>query len=328
MLPKTISRALGICLCISVLPGSGAKAPAAPAEVAIILNSGDGTVSLIDKTSYREIRRFPVGKEPHHLMIGPDGKDLYVANSASNELVILDPATGDIRRRITGISDPYQLGFSPDRQWFVAASLRLDRVDIYRADGFKLVKRLSMPRMPSHMAFTADSSTVFVTLQDTNELVAIDLARQEVLWKMPAGKTPAGVYITPDQKYLLIGVMGSDYVNVIDWRARKSVMKIHTGKGCHQFLPQGDKVHVFVSSRIDSQIDKLNLRTMKVEATYKVPGGPDCMELSRDGSELWVTSRFISKVNVVDLATGGIKKTIRVGYSPHGVYFQNHAEVN
>jgi YVTN family beta-propeller protein len=296
--------------------------------VVVVLNSGDGTVSLIDKATYREIRRFPVGKEPHHLMIGPDGRDLYVANSASNELVILDPSTGDIRRRITGISDPYQLGFSPDKQWFVAASLRLDRVDIYRADGFKLVKRLPMPRMPSHMAFTADSSTVFVTLQDTNELVAINLPRQEVLWKMPAGKTPAGVYMTPDQKYLLVGVMGADYVNVIDWRARKSVMKIHTGKGCHQFLPLGDKVHVFVSSRIDSQIDKLNFLTMKVEATYKVPGGPDCMELSKDGSELWVTSRFISKVTVLDMPGGTIKKVIRVGYSPHGVYFQNHAEVN
>lgn len=312
-----------LCVGAALSPGS-----APHPETVVILNSGDGTISLIDKTTYREIRRFPVGKEPHHLMIGPDGKDLYVANSASNELVILDPATGELRRRIPGISDPYQLGFSPDKQWFVAASLRLDRVDIYRADGFKLVKRLPMPRMPSHLAFTADSSVVFVTLQDTDQMVAIDLPRQQVLWKMPVGKTPAGIYLTPDQKYLLIGVMGEDYVNVIDWRARRSVMKIHTGKGCHQFLPQGDKVHVFVSSRIDSQIDRLNFHTMKVESTWKVPGGPDCMELSKDGSELWVTSRFISKVSVVDVASGSVKKTIRVGYSPHGVYFQNHAELN
>jgi YVTN family beta-propeller protein len=43
-------------------------------------------------------------------MIGPDGRDLYVANSASNELVILDPKTGDIRRPITGIFAPQGSG--------------------------------------------------------------------------------------------------------------------------------------------------------------------------------------------------------------------------
>jgi YVTN family beta-propeller protein len=81
-----------------------------------------------------------------------------------------------------------------------------------------------------------------------------------------------------------------------------------------------------VSSRIDSQIDRLNLNTMKVEETYKVPGGPDCMELTADGRELWVTDRFVGKVSVIDLATRRIKQTIRVGYSPHGVYFRSHAE--
>ena len=49
---------------------------AARAEVVVVLNSGDGTVSLIDKTTMVETKRIPVGKEPHHLMATADDQFL------------------------------------------------------------------------------------------------------------------------------------------------------------------------------------------------------------------------------------------------------------
>ncbi|MDI7047556.1 hypothetical protein QMN58_29095, partial [Escherichia coli] len=74
------------------------------------------------------------------------------------------------------IEDPYQLGFSYDRKWFVTNGLRLDRVDIYHYDGksFALAKRVPLAAMPSHMVFSADSKIVFVTLQVSGEVAAIE----------------------------------------------------------------------------------------------------------------------------------------------------------
>jgi DNA-binding beta-propeller fold protein YncE len=36
--------------------------------------------------------------------------------------------------------------------------------------------------------------------------------------------------MTPDDKYLLVGIMGADYVEVIDWRTQKTVKRIKTGQ--------------------------------------------------------------------------------------------------
>jgi YVTN family beta-propeller protein len=105
----------------------------ASAETAVILNSGDGSISLVDTVTYKETTRFPVGKEPHHLMATPDDKELIVANAAGNDLVFISPHSGEILRRLPRISDPYQIGYSPDKKWFASASNRLDRVDIYHA---------------------------------------------------------------------------------------------------------------------------------------------------------------------------------------------------
>ena len=49
------------------------------------------------------------------------------------------------------------------------------------------------------------------------------------------------------------------------------------------------------------------------------------MELRRDGKELWVTSRWIKRVTVIDMDSKKVVHSIPVGRSPHGVYFHSHA---
>jgi YVTN family beta-propeller protein len=299
----------------------------AHAEVVVVLNSRDASVSLLDQATFKEIGSIPVGKEPHHLMATPDNKSLIVASSVGNELVFLDPKTGQVQRRVKDIIDPYQIGFSPDQKWFVSNALRLDRVDVYSYDGtnLKLAKRVPLAKLPSHMAFSADSSTVFITQQGNDRISAIDLKTQAVKWTMPVGSLPAGIMVTDDDKYLMVGIMGKDYVDVIDWRTQKSVKKIKTGDGAHNFRALGDKRNVFVSNRVAGTISVIDQQSMSNVGTIKLPGGPDCMEVSADGKTLWVTLRWVKKVAVVDIATKQVIKIIPVGRSPHGVYFINHA---
>ena len=221
-------------------------------EVVVVLNSADASVSLIDRMTRKEVRRLPTDKEPHHLMPNPDDKSLIVASTGSNDLLFLDPLTGETQRRIKNIPDPYQIGFSPNQKWFVTAAFRLDRVDLYRADDYAIVKRLPMARVPSHLIFDRASQFVFVTLQDSHEIAAIDLAKQELAWRLPVGKMPAGIWMTPDDKHLFIGMTDEDYVGVVDSRTKKIVKRSVTGKGAHNFQALGDGRHVFVSNRVET----------------------------------------------------------------------------
>ena len=297
-------------------------------KLAVVLNSGEASVSLIDMPSRKVIKTVPVGKEPHHLMITPDQKTLLIANAAGNDVSLMNPTTGELTGRIPDIIDPYQIGYSPNNKWFVANGNRLDRVDVYHAQGsdLKLAKSVKLGKTPSHLAFTADSKLVFITLQDSNELAAIDLDTQTVVWRMTTGKVPAGVWMTPGDQYLLVGITGDDYVQVIDWKNRKEVKRIFTGKGAHNFRPLGDKKHVFVSNRIASSISMINMQTLeKVGDINGLPAGPDDMEITPDGKTLWVTLRFSKKVGVIDIPSMKLVSVIPVGRSPHGVFFTPRA---
>ena len=302
--------------------------PAGEPKIAIVLNSGDASVSLIDMQTRQVTKTVPVGKEPHHLMMTPDQKTLLIANAAGNDVMTMNPANGELTGRIPDIIDPYQSGYSPNRQWFVANGNRLNRVDIYSADGtnLKLAKSIKLGKTPSHIAFTSDSKTAFITLQDSSELAAIDLATQTVLWKMPTGHVPAGLWMTPGDQYLLIGITGEDNVQVIDWKNRKEVKRIFTGKGAHNFRPLGDKKHVFVGNRIASTISLINMQTLEKEGDITgLPSGPDDMEITPDGKTMWVTFRFAKKVGVIDIPSMKLLTTIPVGKSPHGIFFNPRA---
>ena len=180
-------------------------------------------------------------------------------------------------------------------KWFVTAANRLDHIDIYAwkplEKGFdlKLVKRIPAGKTPSHIMIDAKSTTAYVTLQDSDQLIAIDLATQTPKWTVSVGKTPADVFLTPDQKTLLVALTGDSYVEAYDVSngPAKLVTRIKTAAGAHAFRAQGDKRHLFVSNRTANSISRIDLQTLAVTDTFAVPGGPDCMDVLADGRPCW-----------------------------------------
>jgi YVTN family beta-propeller protein len=295
-----------------------------------VLNSLDANVSVIDSDTWQEKRRIPTGKEPHHIYLTPDEKSVIVANAGSDSLTFIDPRTAEVQRVVRGTMDPYQLRFSPDMKWFVTVANRLNHIDIYRWDGkdLTLAKRIPSSKTPSHIWIDTKSTTAYATMQDSDELVAVDLATQTLKWRVKTGAMPADVFGTPDDKHLLVGLTGSDRVEVYDVTGpqAKLVKHIPTGEGAHAFRALGDGRHVFVGNRVANTINKIDYTKLESVAQFKAPGGPDCMEVTADGKLLLVSSRWIKKVSVIDIATGQLVRQVKVGKSPHGIWTLDHAK--
>jgi len=308
---------LGAARLVAVLVVALACGPAL-GKTAVILNSDDDSLSVIDTETYKETSRVHIGRQPHHLILTPDKQHLILAMSGSNELVFLDLATGMVKQRLIA-SDPYQVGFSPDGKWFVATSLRLDRIDIYDASDYHLVHRLPAPTMPSHIGFSPDGSTAYITLQGTNNLVAIELESGKVLWTVPVGRQPAGVFVRPSGT-ILVAIMGADHIAEIEPRDGSVIRRIHTARGAHNFLLSPDGKTLYVSNRVAGTISTLDADTLEVTGMMPAPGGPDDMAWTPDGQELWVTGRWRASIDVIERTSGSLKARIPVGRSPHGIF--------
>ena len=308
------------------LLGIGGAQAAAPV---FVLNSLDGNVSVVNPDNWREIKRIPTGKEPHHLYMTPDEKSVIVANALGDSLTFIDPRTAEVQRTITGILDPYQLRFSPDMKWFVTAGNRLNHVDIYRWDGqnLQLAKRIATGKTPSHIWIDSKSSTVWATMQDSDELVTIDLLTQTLKSRVPTGPMPADVFGTPDDKTLLVGLTGGEGVEVFDVGSAtpRSLRVLPTGQGAHAFRALGDRKHVLVSNRVANTLSQIDYSTMQVVAEFPGPSGPDCMDVTADGKTILLASRWARKLTVIDIDSRKVIRQVPVGKSPHGVWTLDHA---
>jgi DNA-binding beta-propeller fold protein YncE len=216
------------------------------------------------------------------------------------------------------ISNPYHLDFTPDGRLLVIASLRRGQVDIYDADGPRLLERLRVGSKPSHIAFSPDSRFAFITIQGDGTVIAIDLQTRRVVWQAQVGPEPAGIIWHRDR--LIVGIMGRDHFAVLNPATQKVESTIRVGRGAHTIFPAPDGKTLWATSRVQSRIAEIDPATLEVRRIHEVPGGPDCIAFAPDGA-VWATLRWAGRIARLDPNTGDVT-TIRVGRSPHGIFVQ------
>jgi len=298
------------------LPLVGLATPAfAATPLAMVMNSGEASVSLIDMTTRKVVNTVPTLREPSHWALSPDRSKLYIADASGNALFVLDPETGaplGSRR----IADPYQLGYTPDQKYLVVNALRINHVDVYDGQTLALVKRFSPGSMPSHLDFSPDSRWSFNSMQGSDTLVSFDLVSMKQRWSKRIGPTPAGVLWLNGK--VLVCLMGSNGLVEVDPVSGDVLRHVETGVGAHNLFLTDDGATLYVSNRLGGSLAALDPTTLTLRRTYTLPGGPDDMGVAPDG-KLWIALRFAETVAVMDPESGAYE-SINVGRSPHGIF--------
>jgi DNA-binding beta-propeller fold protein YncE len=237
----------------------------AQADLVYVLNSTDPSIVKIDSRTGEEVRRIEGLREVHHLVLSPDGKELLIADSSGNEILFVEPATGTVLRR-ERISNPYHLDFTPDGRLLVVASLRRGQVDIYDANGLRLLAR-------------------------------------RMLWQAPVGPEPAGIIWHRDR--LIVGIMGRDHFAVLNPETRQVESTIRVGRGAHTIFAAPDGKTLWATSRVQSRIAEIDPATLEVRRIHELPGGPDCIAFAPDGA-VWTTLRWAGRIARLDPASGEV----------------------
>src|SRR5437660_242506 len=137
---------------------------------------------------------------------------------------------------------------------------------------------------------------IYVTNEVSGDLSIIDSGNWNVLSTVPLGKRPRGIHASPDQKTLYVALSGTPIAGPdVD----------------ESTLPPPDK-----SADGIGVFDVAQNKVVKV-----IPGGsdPENFDLSKDGSELFISNEDDSAVSIVDLASGAVVKSAKVGAQPEGV---------
>ncbi len=147
-------------------------------NIAYMVNKGSNDLTLVDLTTNQATgARVTVGDGPVSVAHSTDSSRLYVVNSLSNTISVLDTASNVQIKTIA----------------FDAGDLR-----------------------PVAMAVNHDSTIGYVACQGSNTVLALDLRDNSVSKRIGVGHEPSSLVLDPNEGYLYVTNMGSGSVSVIN----------------------------------------------------------------------------------------------------------------
>jgi YVTN family beta-propeller protein len=294
-------------------------------EYVYVPNGDPGTVEVIDPSTYTVVRRMSFGFHtyPEHVTPSYDLRWLYADVDGANALAKIDPRTGKLVRMIRGIERPYNLYFTPDGARAIDVAEYDNTLVFMDPHTWKPIKAVTMPcRGSDHADFgPPGTSYLLISCEYDGNVIKVDWKKMQVLRVLNVGGMPIDVKLTPNGKRFLVANQGLGGVSIIDPATMKQTGFIPTAQGAHGMALSRDTTHMYVTDRLAGEISRIDLSTLKVDATWNVGGSPDMAQVSPDGSELWVTNRFGTTVSVISTKTGRVIHHIEVGPDPHGLTY-------
>lgn len=180
---------------------------------------------------------------------------------------------------------------------------------------------------PHEVVASRDGQTAVVTDYGAqtggSSLTVVDVQRRVVARTIDLGeyRRPHGIAFLPGDSLVAVTSESSRHVvlvNVLSGEIRKAVPTQHNGS--HMVGVTADGTKGYTGDIGSNTVSELNLVTGTYVRSWDVPTQPEAINVTPDGSEVWVGSNA-GKVSVVKPATGAIA-TAAEGFGwPYRVYF-------
>jgi YVTN family beta-propeller protein len=329
--PFSWRLALAICLySVTLLITAGtaaaqpiAASPSSAADKAYVGVFKDDAVAVIDTTSNRVIRTIPVPRGPHGLVMTPDGRKVYVSSDGATTVSVIDTTSDQVVSSIDVGPNPHGLAISPDGRKLLVMAFGANQAMVIDTTSDRILSQIPVP-LAHNGAVSPDGRTAYVGSQQQGAmaLAVLDLTAMKEIAKVSLDKTPRGLDLSPDGKWLYFTVAGMDAVLVLETATNQIVGNIATGASPHVALFAPDGTVALAVNQGPGELSLIEPTSRAVSATLKVGKAPHWLAISTDGRTAYVTNEGSNDIAVVDLSSRRVIGTIPVGNTPRKITVQ------
>lgn len=218
---------------------------------------------------------------PMGIAINPAGTRVYVANTTSGDVTILDAVNNTALGSVISGSIPFGIAVHPSGNLVYVTNSGEDTVSVMDTATHTVLKKIPVGNEPCGIAVTPDGKWVYVADHGSNSWVSVisteDHTVKTTLEIVPSPdlSKPYGVAVHPTGKWVYVTNETGGFVSVIDAGTRTLAGKITVG-------PQ-----------------------------------PIGVSLNHDGTRLYVAVKGTNSVSVIDTTTQAILADVPVGAAPY-----------
>lgn len=185
------------------------------------------------------------------------------------------------------------------------------------ADGRRVwVTNSGTPPAAAHAAHQGMPGAAHAAMTTPGEVWAIDTATDTVVGKVPVGKHPAHVVVSPDGRWVYVTNGSDNTVSVVDAAAMKEVATIATGAFPHGIRLSPDGRQAYVANLKGGTVSVIDTASRQQVASIPVGRGPAQVGFTGDGRLAFVSLSQEDRVAVIDPKTHEVVRKVPVGDGP------------
>lgn len=242
----------------------------------------DGLIYIADQSKNRILMLDPVAKKfagqidllpksaPKAVVALPSGKLLYVSESGTADVAIVEVETGKVLLRTKVPPGPGRMALTPNGNTIVVLNSITGQATFISTLNQKVLGVVNVGANPTAVVISPDGKTAYVSCRGAaNQIAVVDIAKRGILANIKTGNGPTGLALSADGNTLYNAVAKDNIIAVFDTTTRSSVKQIKLPldidfPGNITLLPGGKKL--IVSSATTTAFGVLNVESGEFES--------------------------------------------------------------
>ena len=307
-----------------------------------------GSVTIIDALTNEVTANVEVGIAPEGLAL-VDGK-IYVANSGSSSVSVIDSSSNTVVETIPVEIDPVDLAYDSTNKAIYVTDKSSGELSIINTSSLSLEGVINVGSTPASIAYDSTNNELYLTNEvnlsvsgSTNEGLVIVIPVQdipnlgadisisdqltssgtEVALKadVPVGGAPTAIAYDPSNNLIYTADSASDTVSVIDAASDKVITNIPVGIDPTAIVYDLVNSNIYVADTGSNNIVEVSTEDNSIVVTIDVGLQPSGIAFDQANRELYVSNSGSDTVSVIDTNSNTVVATIDVGINPTSIAY-------
>ncbi|WP_140344580.1 hypothetical protein [Flavobacterium sp. FPG59] len=320
--------------------------PKEPMQLAkvYVANEDGGSISVINLQDSTKNTEISISDSSgmmfmaHNVQVAPDGKSVWVTaipmdSTATNQLIVIDPNTNSIKKRIELGKDLHLAHVVLDNKSEYAYATANETNQIFQVDAktYKITQKFELGKGYLPHGFRHQNGKLYVANMDAKSMSIITIS-DGTITDIPLGGVAVQVATTQDEKFIFASLYDTkEVVNYDIKNAQITRIKLpNDAQGPIQLYATPDSKLLYVADQgetmgrpVSNKVFVIDITSNKVIKTITVGNKAHGVVVSKDGKTVYVTNSGDNTVSVIDVTTQKVINTIAVGKKPNGISYSS-----
>jgi YVTN family beta-propeller protein len=243
---------------------------------------------------------------------------MYVQNSNSNSISVIDLATNAILRNITVDGTPHNIKLSEDQLTLYILTSNRDSGTIFMLNttSNELMKE-TIPTEVSVQDIAIFNGTMYASDVLGGKVLVMNV-NGTIIDEIDVGSRPQSMEVRPDGQVLYVTRLGGP-ISVVDLEQKIVIKEIDSASMPHRLSFTNEGAVLFVVNTGSDTLSVIDSRKHEVIKTIPVGDSPGYVALNPDETLAYVTNMESNTVSILD--ADKVVNEIPVGNGPYGIAF-------